>query len=132
VEYHHVLACEAALRDGWGDPASWIRPAEAFFTNAGYEVVARACRSIITRAGGAAPRRGRGDSVVPAALRSLGITSRELDVLRLVADGLSNREIGERLFLSPRTVERHVASLFDRTSIRNRSELADFFRSQTG
>ncbi len=131
VEYYHLLASEAALRDGWGDPATWARGAEAFFAGAGYDTVARACRSLMARAGAPVPRRGRGDSVVPPGLRSLGITSRELDVLRLVADGLSNREIGERLFLSPRTAERHVASLFDRVGVRNRSELADFSRSQT-
>ena len=44
-----------------------------------------------------------------------GITSRELDVLALVADALPTREIAARLFLSPRTVEHHVASLLART-----------------
>jgi DNA-binding NarL/FixJ family response regulator len=69
---------------------------------------------------------------VPPSLRSLGITSRELDVLKLVADGLSNREIAERLFLSPKTVERHLTSLFDRTGIRNRGDLGGFARAQPG
>ena len=39
------------------------------------------------------------------------LTSREVEVLRLVADGLSDREIGARLFISHRTVERHVSNL---------------------
>jgi DNA-binding CsgD family transcriptional regulator len=51
------------------------------------------------------------------------VTSREMDVLRLVADGLSNREIGARLFLSPRTVETHVASLQRRTRSSTRADL---------
>jgi DNA-binding NarL/FixJ family response regulator len=70
--------------------------------------------------------------VVPESLRALGITSRQVDVLTLIAEGLSNREIGERLFLSPKTVERHLADLFDRTGIRNRRDLGEFARSQTG
>ena len=78
-----------------------------------------------------APEPGRA-SVVPPALRALGVTGREFDVLVLVAEGLSNREIGERLFLSPKTVERHMASLFDRTGIRNRGDLGDFARTQIG
>jgi DNA-binding CsgD family transcriptional regulator len=131
VEFHHLLVCETAVRDGWGDPVSWIRPAEAFFATNGYEAVARACRAVMASAGAPVPRRGRGASAVPSALRALGITSREHDVLLLVAEGLTNREIGERLYLSPRTVERHLASLFDRTGIRARGELGEFARSQT-
>jgi DNA-binding CsgD family transcriptional regulator len=46
-----------------------------------------------------------------------------MDVLRLVADGLTNREIGARLFLSPRTVETHLASLRRRTGAGSRAEL---------
>jgi DNA-binding NarL/FixJ family response regulator len=65
-------------------------------------------------------------------LRALGITSREVDVLVLVAEGLSNRQIADRLTLSPKTVERHLASLFDRTGIRNRKDLGDFARTQHG
>jgi DNA-binding CsgD family transcriptional regulator len=132
IQFHHVLAAEAAIRDGWGEPASWLRGAEAFFAAGGYDVLARVCRSLLAKAGAPVPRRGRGDSVVPPNLRSLGITSRELDVLKLVVEGLSNREIAERLVLSPKTVERHLASLYDRTGIRNRSDLGGFARSQPG
>jgi DNA-binding NarL/FixJ family response regulator len=70
------------------------------------------------------PRRGRGDATVPDELRSRGITSREMDVLLLVAQGLSNPEIAATLVLSPRTVEKHVASLLTRTGSRSRAQLA--------
>jgi DNA-binding CsgD family transcriptional regulator len=132
TEFNHLLACEAALRDGWGEPAAWVRGAEAFFSAGGFDRVARACRTLLAKAGAPVPRRGRGDAVVPAALRALGITSREMDVLELVAEGLSNREIAARLVLSPKTVERHVASLFDRTGHRSRRELGAFVRAQSG
>ena len=47
-------------------------------------------------------------------------------MLVLVADALPTREIAARLFLSPRTVEHHVASLLARTGSRSRTELAAF------
>jgi DNA-binding CsgD family transcriptional regulator/tetratricopeptide (TPR) repeat protein len=50
------------------------------------------------------------------------VTARELDVLRLVADGLRNAEIAERLFLSPRTVDYHVSSLIRKLGARTRGE----------
>jgi DNA-binding NarL/FixJ family response regulator len=46
--------------------------------------------------------------------RSFGLTAREIDVLNLVANGLSNAEIAERLVLSPRTVHAHLRSIFDK------------------
>jgi DNA-binding NarL/FixJ family response regulator len=46
-------------------------------------------------------------------------------VLRLAAQGLGNREIAERMFLSPRTVEKHVASLLAKTGLR-RGQLAGY------
>jgi DNA-binding NarL/FixJ family response regulator len=46
-----------------------------------------------------------------------------MDVLALIADGLTNREIAERLFLSPRTVETHVANLLTKTGTASRAEL---------
>jgi DNA-binding NarL/FixJ family response regulator len=53
-------------------------------------------------------------------------TSREQDVLTLLSDGLSNAQIGDRLFLSPRTVEKYVSSLFRKTDTSNRAELLKF------
>jgi DNA-binding NarL/FixJ family response regulator len=51
---------------------------------------------------------------------------REYETLRLVVDRLSNREIAARLHLSPRTVEKHVASLLVKTAQPGRIALADF------
>ena len=60
---------------------------------------------------------------MPPALRAAGVTSREMEVLALVADGLSNADVAERLFLSPRTVETHVANLLAKTGSANRAQL---------
>lgn len=56
----------------------------------------------------------------------LAFTPREKDVLLLLADGLSNNQIGDRLHLSPRTIEKHVSSLLNKTNTSNRSELLRF------
>ena len=50
------------------------------------------------------------------------LTGRQLDVLRLLAAGLTNKEAADRLHLSPRTVEMHVAALLDRMNCRTRTE----------
>ncbi len=55
-----------------------------------------------------------------------GLTERELDVLRLVAEGLSNREIGERLFISANTAANHVRSILGKTDAPNRTKAAIF------
>jgi predicted ATPase/DNA-binding CsgD family transcriptional regulator len=49
---------------------------------------------------------------------------READVARLVADGLSNKEIGARLFISERTVDSHVRSIFNKLGFNSRSQIA--------
>lgn len=52
------------------------------------------------------------------------LTSRELEIVRLVVNGLSNREIADRLTLSRRTVEAHVATALAKTETRTRTQLA--------
>lgn len=54
------------------------------------------------------------------------LTQRERQVLDLLTEGLSNIQIGDRLHLSPRTVEKHVSSLFRKTESNNRAELVRF------
>ena len=122
---HHLrlLVAPLALRDGWGSPVEWLREAADYFTASKADGLARACRQQLRAAGIPVSRTGRGDSPVPAHLRRLGVTSREMDVLRLVAEGLPNAAIAERLVLSPRTVETHVARLLSRTGAARRTHL---------
>jgi DNA-binding CsgD family transcriptional regulator len=55
-------------------------------------------------------------------LAELGITRRELEILGLIANGLSNREIAEKLFVSENTVKTHSSRLFDKLSARRRTQ----------
>jgi DNA-binding CsgD family transcriptional regulator len=54
----------------------------------------------------------------------LGITPRELEILDLIAKGLSNREIAEKLFVSENTVKTHSSRLFDKLSAKRRTQAA--------
>lgn len=122
-QYGRRLVGQAALQDGWGSPEKWLREARAYFDSR-QPSIAGTCRTLLRRAGTPVPRRGRGDSPVPPSLAALGITSREVDVLRLVAAGMTNREVAARLYLSPRTVENHVARLLVKSGLESRSDLS--------
>ena len=60
--------------------------------------------------------------------RSSQLTDREWEIARLVVQGIGYREIGERLFISPRTVEHHVASVRRRLGSPNRAEMMETLR----
>jgi DNA-binding NarL/FixJ family response regulator len=72
---------------------------------------------LMTFAGGrpAAPKTGLDSLIEP-------LTSRELEVLRLLAGAASNREIAQRLNISPRTVETHLANIYGKLGVRGRTE----------
>ncbi|MFS8102222.1 AAA family ATPase [Lentzea alba] len=117
------LAGPCALADGWGEPLEWLREAEEHFHSNDVHAVAAACRAVLREAGAPQQRRRRDHDTVPAELRKAGVTVREFEVLKLVVERFGNAEIAERLFLSPRTVERHVASLRARTGATSRADL---------
>ena len=55
-----------------------------------------------------------------------GLTSREYEVLTLVADGRSNREIGATLFISDRTVARHLTNIYNKLGVTSRTQAARY------
>lgn len=70
----------------------------------------------------------RSDADEAGAAPVAGLTKRETEVLALVAAGQTNKEIAANLFLSPATVERHVANLYRKIGTRNRAEATAFAR----
>ena len=60
------------------------------------------------------------------------LSRRETEVLRLLSDGLSNREIAARLFISPKTAEHHVSRAYAKLGVRTRAEAAAFFTRNLG
>jgi DNA-binding CsgD family transcriptional regulator len=120
------LVAECALADGWGQPVQWLTEAAEFFRRAGHAHVERACRSLLRKAGAPLPRRGHGHRATPPALAALGVTDREAEVFELVTEGLTSKQIAARLFLSVRTVDKHVERLLAKTGISRRAELRAF------
>ncbi len=66
-------------------------------------------------------RRGGGGAIE-------GLSPRENDVLRMLAEGLTDREIAAALIISPRTVETHVSNVLHKLNVRNRAEAAQRYR----
>ncbi len=108
-----LYASEPALQHGWGRPRAWLGVAIESFERAGLDPLADRARRLL-------------DTPTDAQRTQLGITDREAEVLRLVADGLTNREIAGQLFISSRTVEKHVESLLRKTGARTRTQLVPF------
>jgi DNA-binding NarL/FixJ family response regulator len=63
----------------------------------------------------------RSDTGAPA---ELGLTHRELEVLRLLAEGRTNRQIGDELFITPKTASVHVSRILMKLGVANRAEAA--------
>jgi DNA-binding NarL/FixJ family response regulator len=57
-----------------------------------------------------------------ASTRKPQLTGRELEVLRLIADGMTSREIGDKLFISENTVKNHVRNILDKLGLHSRNE----------
>lgn len=56
----------------------------------------------------------------------VGLTKREIQVLKLVAEGMFNRDIAERLEISERTVKNHIANIFKKIQVSDRTQAAVF------
>ncbi len=57
------------------------------------------------------------------------LSERELDVLRLIAEGMSNQEIAQQLFVSPRTVKWHAGNIYGKLGVKNRTQAVAKARS---
>ncbi len=102
-------ACVAALREALGD---------ASFEKAWVEGAAMSIEDAIAYA-----QRGRGERKRPASGWA-SLTPTERDVVRLVGEGLANKDIAARLFVSPRTVESHLTHVYTKLGLTSRVQLA--------
>lgn len=74
-----------------------------------------ACQELATMSIGGAP-----------GSMSVSLSGRELEIIELVAEGLTNQEIAERLTISKRTVDNHVSNVFTKTGSKNRVALLNW------
>lgn len=125
------LVAEAAAADAWGDPAAWLRQAEHYFHQNSVPLVTGACRAALRRLGVTVHQHRSGTREIPDELRALGVTVREHEVFALLAERLGNKDIAARLFISPRTVEKHIASLLTKTGRPDRAALSSWSASGT-
>jgi DNA-binding CsgD family transcriptional regulator/tetratricopeptide (TPR) repeat protein len=146
LPYGDVLAPFAALSERRPTAAPWVQhqqarlhsddrtaltDAAAWFEEHDLVAAAEATRERLREQGIPFPRRRSALADVPANLQARGVTTRELEVLNLVAQGLSNREVAETLVLSVRTVDKHVEHLLAKTGCANRTALAQFAQTAT-
>jgi DNA-binding NarL/FixJ family response regulator len=100
------------------EPAEIVRAVESAMSGDA-PLSPRVARLVVQRA-----RLTPGGGAAAATLAVEELTERERDVLRLLAEGLDNREIAEALFLSPTTVKRHVSSIVGKLGVSNRVQAA--------
>jgi DNA-binding CsgD family transcriptional regulator len=117
-----ALLGAALARLGEGESAiSELEVAERTLAEAGAKREADAVAQELRRLGWRGPRRPRG----AGAARGAGaLSARELEVATLVAAGKRNREVAAALFLSEKTVESHLARIYDKLGVRSRAALA--------
>ncbi|MGW7681625.1 ATP-binding protein [Kribbella sp. NPDC054772] len=102
-----------------GEARTELRSAYDLFSSIGMEAFTERARRELQATGETVRKR----AAAPTAGDEL--TSQELQIALLVRDGLSNPEVGSRLFLSPRTVEWHLRKIFDKLSISSRRQLRE-------
>jgi DNA-binding CsgD family transcriptional regulator len=103
-----------------------LRAAQATFDLIGAPIWAAQARTELRAAGERVAADGGGNAAQEM------LSAQELQIARLAGEGLSNREIGERLFLSPRTVGSHLYRIFPKLNITSRSQLAARLGTQPG
>jgi DNA-binding CsgD family transcriptional regulator len=126
------LVAEPAHQDGWGEPVAWLRQAEHFFHQFGNAAVANACRAALRGMGAPVHQHRTGTDRIPDRLRARGVTVREYEVFVMLADRLGNKDIADALFISPRTVEKHISALITKAGVANRAALCSLAASMRG
>jgi DNA-binding CsgD family transcriptional regulator len=128
--YHAAYArwreAEALLAAGGGraDAEALTRDARAVADELGARPLREELEALARRARIDLGERPLSDAAPNAALQRLDLTPREIEVLALLADGLTNREIGAQLFISNKTVSVHVSRILTKLSVPNRAAAA--------
>lgn len=117
------LARILVKRGAKGDAVQEAQGALSLFTALGAKPALDETRTLLRELGAHVP--------TAAATNALGgLTPRELEIVRLVAQRLSNKEIGARLGITARTAGTHLANIYDKLEVRDRTALGDLAREQ--
>jgi DNA-binding CsgD family transcriptional regulator len=122
--YARLRSAEWAVAAGDHETAwTWLRAARAQAEPLGATSLLALVAALAPTVGPAAVARpGRRD--LPVALRALGLTAREVEVLRLMVAGRTNRQIAAQLFISPKTVSVHAWRILQKLGVTNRVQAA--------
>jgi DNA-binding CsgD family transcriptional regulator len=115
-----------------GEARGQLRTAYEMLDAMGMEAFAERARRELAAAGETARTRPAGPARTPAGPVSEPLTAQEGQVARLARDGLSNPEIGARLFISARTVQYHLSKVFAKLGISSRGQLHRVLPTQPG
>jgi len=121
--YADLRAAEAIALSG-GRPVEIAEPLRSAFVVAsslGSRSLRDEAQALARRAGIALEPAERSDPEPPA---EFGLTDRELEVLRLLAEGRTNRQIGDELFITPKTASVHVSRILTKLGVANRAQAA--------
>ncbi|HET8987356.1 MAG TPA: LuxR C-terminal-related transcriptional regulator, partial [Humibacillus sp.] len=111
---------ESALAAAHADDAATARAGVEDLDALGAHVTAQRCRTALHEKGVATPTRGRRAST---RANPSGLTNRQLDVARLMARGLTNAELAQSLYISPKTADHHVSAVLTKLGLRTRREV---------
>ncbi|MEA2310714.1 MAG: hypothetical protein QOE28_682 [Solirubrobacteraceae bacterium] len=122
--YARFRHAEAALREGSrAEAAAALQAAHAVAERLGAELMRGEIEGLARRArvdlASAAP------AAEPSQLDAHGLTARELEVLELVGQGMTNRQIAEQLFIAPKTAGLHVSHILAKLGVSNRTQAAE-------
>ena len=124
IGYAELRAAEALALTGArsGEVAAQLRAAHATALDLGAPPFLEDVHALARRAGVALDRGS--DAGAAGVVGDLGLTDRELEVLRLLGDGRTNRQIGDELFITPKTASVHVSRILMKLGVANRAEAA--------
>jgi DNA-binding CsgD family transcriptional regulator len=114
---------EQAVALSLGDPDAWGEALQ-ILDALGATALGSKLRHQMKKKGVSVPRRPNAET----RKNPLGLTSRQSEVLELVAKGMTNTEIADQLFVSPRTVDHHVSAILTRLGAPTRDEAVDLAR----
>ena len=106
----------------WGDPDRGVAAIEDFIAEAKEARRANAIAARPPTASPAVPRRDRNGNLLDTSTPVERLSSREVEVLRLIARGLSNLQIAAELVISVRTVERHINHVYDKIDAHTKAQ----------